>query len=168
MSLELTGKLIKKYDEQQVTQTFKKREFVIELSQEINGSTYTNFAKLQLTQAKCDIIKDFNENDNIKISFNVRGSKYVKDGKENYITNLEAWRIEHASAATAQPGNNQQAPPYNNNNNNNQGYNQGNNNQGFSQGNNNQGFNQGNNPPGNYSQAGGANTGADAVDDLPF
>ncbi len=37
MSLEVTGKLLVKYDTQQVSEKFKKREFVLELAEEING-----------------------------------------------------------------------------------------------------------------------------------
>ena len=35
MSLEVTGKLVVKYDTQQVNDRFKKREFVIEIAEEI-------------------------------------------------------------------------------------------------------------------------------------
>ena len=56
MSLEVTGKLIVKGDKQQVSEKFAKREFVIELAEEINGNMYTNYAKFQLTQNKCEIL----------------------------------------------------------------------------------------------------------------
>ncbi len=116
MSLEVTGKLLAKFDTQQVSEKFKKREFVIELSEEINGNIYTNFAKMQLVQNKCDIIDRFKEGDIVKVAFNIKGNKWEKDGKVNYITNLDAWRVEHAGAAS---GNMQSspaaAPAYNNN-----------------------------------------------------
>ena len=35
-----------------------------------------------------------NVNEEVKISFNIRGRKWEKDGKVSYFTNLEAWRIE--------------------------------------------------------------------------
>ncbi len=96
MSLEQSGKLILKADTQQISDKFKKREFVIEIAEEVNGNTYTNFAKFQLTQAKCDILERFKEGDNVKVQFNIKGNKWERDGKVNYITNLEAWRIETA------------------------------------------------------------------------
>jgi hypothetical protein len=97
MSFEVTGKLAVKYDTQQVKESFKKREFVLELSEEINGNVYTNFAKMQLVQNKCEQLDRFNEGDMIKVSFNLKGNKWEKDGKINYITNLDAWRIEAAT-----------------------------------------------------------------------
>src|ERR1700744_6737751 len=103
MSLEVTGKLLVKYDSVQVNDRFKKREFVLELAEDINGNTYTNYAKMQLVQNKCEILDRFNEGDTIKVSFNIKGNKWERDGKVNYITNLDAWRVESANAA---PGNN--------------------------------------------------------------
>jgi Domain of unknown function (DUF3127) len=104
MSLEVTGKLLVKYDTQQVNDRFKKREFVIELAEEINGNVYTNYAKMQLVQNKCEIIDRFNVGDSVKVSFNLKGNKWEKDGKTNYITNLDAWRVEAGTAATGYQG----------------------------------------------------------------
>src|ERR1700677_2919462 len=106
MSLEVTGKLLAKYDAQQVSEKFKKREFVLELAEEINGNIYTNFAKLQLVQTKTDIIDRFKEGDMVKVSFNIKGNSYVdkKDGMTKYITNLDAWRVEAAGAASNTAG----------------------------------------------------------------
>jgi len=113
MSLEVTGKLLVKYDPIQVSDKFKKREFVIELAEEINGNVYTNFAKLQLVQNKCEIIDRFNTGDAIKVTFNIKGNSYVdkKDGQTKYITNLDAWRVEAAGAAPQ--GGGAPAPAYN-------------------------------------------------------
>jgi hypothetical protein len=112
MSLEVTGKLAVKYDTQQVNERFKKREFVLEISEEINGNVYTNYAKMQLVQNKCEILDRFNEGDSVKVSFNLKGNKWEKDGKVNYITNLDAWRVE--SAAMGAPAPAQAMPSYTN------------------------------------------------------
>ena len=114
MSLEVTGKLLVKYDAQQVNDRFKKREFVLELAEEINGNVYTNYAKMQLVQQKCDILDRFNEGDNVKVSFNIKGNRWERDGKVNFITNLDAWRIESAAAGASNMAAAQGAPAYNN------------------------------------------------------
>ncbi|SRR5690606_9754907 len=98
MSFELAGKLIVKYDTQQIKESFKKREFVMEIAEEINGNIYTNYAKMQLVQSKCELLDRFNEGDAIKVNFNIKGNRWERDGKVNYITNLDAWRIEPADA----------------------------------------------------------------------
>jgi hypothetical protein len=94
MSYELTGKLVAKYEEVQRTATFKTREFAVEKTDDIGGRTVTNYVKFQSVQDKTAIIDRVNIGDEIKVFFNIKGSKWEKDGKTNYITNLDAWRIE--------------------------------------------------------------------------
>lgn len=96
MSYELTGKLVAKYDTVQRTGTFKTREFVVEKSEDIGGRTVTNFVKFQSVQDKTAIIDRVNIGDEIKVHFNIKGTRWEKDGKVNYITNLDAWRIEQS------------------------------------------------------------------------
>lgn len=99
MNFEITGKLVVKYDTQHIKDTFKKREFVIETSEDVNGSVYTNFIKMQLVQNRCELLDRYNEGDLIKVNFGLKGNRWEKDGKTNFITNLDAWRIESASVA---------------------------------------------------------------------
>ncbi|MBC7934255.1 MAG: DUF3127 domain-containing protein [Rhizobacter sp.] len=94
MSYELTGKLVAKYDTVQRTETFKTREFAVEKSDDINGRTILNYVKFQSVQDKTGIVDRVNIGDEIKVYFNIKGSKWEKNGVTNYITNLDAWRIE--------------------------------------------------------------------------
>ena len=91
MNFEITGTLIAKFDTQVINDKFKKREFALETR---DDSNYSNFVKLQLVQAKCDLIDTYNIGDDIKVSFNIKGNKWEKNGVTNYITNLDAWRIQ--------------------------------------------------------------------------
>jgi len=94
MSFEISGKLIEKYSTIQVSDRFKKREFVIESNASNGGMEFKDFIKFQLTQDRCNLVDNMNVNDEIKVSFNIRGNKWEKDGKINYFTNLDAWRID--------------------------------------------------------------------------
>jgi hypothetical protein len=94
MSYEIVGKLVAKFDIVQRTETFKTREFVIEKSEDINGRVITNYVKFQCVQDKTTMVDRFNIGDDVKVMFNIKGTKWVKDGRENYITNLDAWRME--------------------------------------------------------------------------
>ena len=100
MSYELTGKLIAKFDVVQKTATFKTREFAVEKTDEIGGRAISNFVKFQCVQDKTGIIDKINIGDEIKVQFNIKGTKWEKDGKVSYFTNLDAWRIEAASQPT--------------------------------------------------------------------
>lgn len=104
MSYELTGKLVAKYDTVQRTETFKTREFAVEKTDDIGGRTVTNYVKFQAVQDKTSIIDKVNIGDEIKVSFNIKGSKWEKDGKVNYITNLDAWRIEQVLQSPSNKG----------------------------------------------------------------
>lgn len=107
MSFEITGRLVAKYDTVQRTETFKTREFVIEKTEEFNGRTINNYIKFQCVQDRTTMPDRFNIGDEVKVSFNIKGTKWVKDGRENYITNLDAWRMENIKLAqeTNQPSN---------------------------------------------------------------
>lgn len=100
MAFEITGKLIEKYDIIQRTETFRIREFVIEVTDEFGGRQISNFIKFQCTQDRTALPDRFNLGDEVKVHFNLRGTKWVKEGKENYFTNLDAWRIEQVKIAT--------------------------------------------------------------------
>ncbi len=94
MSYEITGKLVAKFETVQRSGTFRTREFVVEKSDDINGRTIVNYVKFQCVQDKTTIVDRVNEGDEIKVYFNIKGSKWEKEGRTNYITNLDAWRIE--------------------------------------------------------------------------
>ena len=94
MAYEIVGKLIAKFEIVQRTETFKTREFVIEKSEDIGGRVITNYVKFQCVQDKTAMPDKFNLGDDVKVQFNIKGTKWTKDGRENYITNLDAWRME--------------------------------------------------------------------------
>ncbi len=96
MSLAVEGKIHKIFDSQQVTERFKKREFVLEIPNNWGGAEYPKF---QLTQDRCAILDSYNEGDNVKVHFNLSGRPYNKDGNTLYFTNLNAWQIEVVGGA---------------------------------------------------------------------
>lgn len=118
MALEIIGKLAHKYDTQVVSDKFSKREFVLDITEDVNGKTYPNVAKMQVTQDKCAVLDSYNVGEEIKVHFNIRGNKATsKEGKAIVFTNLDAWKIERINAAqpqqaqSQQPKSNQNTPP---------------------------------------------------------
>jgi hypothetical protein len=67
---------------------------VVEKSEDINGKLITNLIKFQCVQERTGIVDRVNPGDEIKVHFNIRGTKWEKDGKVSYFNNLDAWRIE--------------------------------------------------------------------------
>lgn len=101
MAFELEGNLIVKEGTLEVSASFKKREFVIEVINERNAE-YNDFIKFQLTQDRCSLLDPIQLGDKMKVAFNIRGRRWDKDGKTNYFSNLEAWKIEVVQAGTTQ------------------------------------------------------------------
>lgn len=110
-NFEIKGKVIVKEDVVQISDLFKKREFVIEVENEKNPE-WNDFIKFQLTQDRCDLLEPILLNENIKVSFNIKGRKWERDGKDNYFSNLEAWRIEKVQATEPMPGDTTSDLPY--------------------------------------------------------
>ena len=94
MAFDITGRLLEIFAEQQVSEKFRKREFVLE----VQDGQYPQQIKFQLTQDKTAAIDAFKNGDEVKVMFDLRGRGYNKDGNMLYFTNLEAWRIEPAGA----------------------------------------------------------------------
>jgi hypothetical protein len=101
-SFTLQGILKAKFAEQQVSEKFKKRDFVVT----DNSSQYPQHVTFQLLQDRCGLIDAFQLGQEIKVSFNIRGREWAdpKSGETKYFNTVEAWRIEGtAAAAPAQP-----------------------------------------------------------------
>jgi hypothetical protein len=107
MSFEINGRLAEKFETQKVSDRFMKREFVLEIkSASATGYEFVDFIKFQSTQDKCALLDQVNVDDTVKVSFNLRGRKWEKDGQVSYFTNLEAWRIEKLSTESGEPADN--------------------------------------------------------------
>lgn len=92
---QLIGKLIEK-NPVVMKGSFASREFVIEKEVNYNGKTFYNYIKFQCVQDRTNIIDPVDVGDTIQVSFNIKGNKWMKDGKNLYFTNLDAWRIQKA------------------------------------------------------------------------
>lgn len=100
MAYDVTGRLHEIFDEQQVSDKFRKREFVLE----VQDGQYPQQIKFQLTQDKTSLIDPYKMGDEVKVTFDLRGRGFNKNGQMLYFTNLEAWRVEPAAAGGAPAG----------------------------------------------------------------
>ncbi len=95
--MDITGILKVKNETQQVSEKFKKREFVIT----DNSSQYPQHISFQLMQDKCNLIDPYTVGAEIKVHFNLRGREWTSpQGEVKYFNTLEAWRLEGNSAST--------------------------------------------------------------------
>ena len=102
--MEVTGQLKLKYDTQKVSEKFQKRDFVLATDL---STPYPQYVSFQVTQDKCNILDNFNQGDEIKVQFNLRGREWNGPQGIRYFNTLEAWRIEKVgSGQTSSPAQN--------------------------------------------------------------
>lgn len=110
MAFEITGKIIDISPVNQISDKFRKREFVIERKETGGSALFIDYIKFQLVQDKCDLIDESFMNEEVKILFNIKGNRWERDGKVNYFTNLDAWKIERISSPGGEPEPENQPP----------------------------------------------------------
>ncbi|MEJ6589561.1 MAG: DUF3127 domain-containing protein [Crocinitomicaceae bacterium] len=87
------GKIKVINDTQEISEKFKKREFVVTDT----SSMYPQDVMFQSVQDKCDMLNGYNVEDQVEVSFNLRGREWTSpDGVVKYFNTLDAWRIEKA------------------------------------------------------------------------
>ena len=97
--MDVIGFLKAKKDTRQATETFRVREFVVTIEAD---SQYPQHISMQVTQDRCDLLDQFNEGDQLKVNFNLRGREWTApDGDIRYFNSIDAWRIEKIDGATA-------------------------------------------------------------------
>ena len=88
---KLKGKVKAVGQTTQVSDKFSKREFVVTDESE----KYPQDIMLQLTQDKCSLLDSVQVNQEVEVSFNLRGREWVSpQGEVKYFNTLEAWRID--------------------------------------------------------------------------
>jgi len=96
---EATGTLRAIMDTQAISDSFRKREFALE----IPDGNYTQTIKFQVVQDKTELLDAFEVGQQVKVAFNLRGREFTRksDGATDYWVNLDCWRIEPVGEAGA-------------------------------------------------------------------
>lgn len=92
--MEVQGQLVEIFNTQEVTATFKKREFAMKTDGE-----YAQEIGLEVTQDKVDLLDTFKVGDTVKASFNLRGKKWHNETKgiNQYFNTIQVWKLEKLS-----------------------------------------------------------------------
>jgi len=100
----LKGELKVIGDVQQVSDSFKKREFVV-----VDASgQYAQTISFQAVQDRVDLLNNMKVGDNVEVTFFLRGREWTnpKDNTVRYFNSLDAWKIEPLGAGgSASPSN---------------------------------------------------------------
>jgi hypothetical protein len=106
--MDIKGKVHEISEVTNVTETFKKRELIIEYAE---NPSYPEFIKFEALQDKVFLFDNLKIGDQVEVSFNLRGRPWTdRNGKTSYFNTLVVWRINVLGGAqdsgkvqTAQP-----------------------------------------------------------------
>jgi len=87
---------------QQVSDSFKKREFVVVDS----SGQYEQTIQFQAVQDRCDLLNNLSVGQNVEVTFFLRGREWTSpnDGKVKFFNSLDAWKIEPIGSAPSNDG----------------------------------------------------------------
>ncbi len=107
--MEIKGKVHEVGETQQISETFKKRDLVVEYAE---NPQYPEYLKFEALQDKTSLLDTYKVGDEVEVFFNLRGRAWTdKTGKTAYFNSMVIWRINKMNAtntstntpATAQP-----------------------------------------------------------------
>ncbi|PWS32824.1 DUF3127 domain-containing protein [Pedobacter paludis] len=94
--MEIKGKVHEVGATQQVSETFKKRDLIVEYAE---NPTYPEYIRFEALQDKTALLDTFKAGDEVEVFFNLRGRPWTdKAGKTSYFNSLVIWRINAISA----------------------------------------------------------------------
>lgn len=100
--MEIRGKVHEIGDVQQVTDTFKKRDLIVQYAE---NPQFVEYIRFEATQDRTALFDSLNVGDEVEVSFNLRGRPWTnKDGVTSYFNSLVAWRVAKVTAEPVQPG----------------------------------------------------------------
>ena len=89
--MEIKG-IIKKISETvQISDRFRKREFVLEYA---NNPDYPQPLQFELVQDRCELLDSFQEGQEVEVHFELRGREWTSpQGQVKYFNSLQAWKL---------------------------------------------------------------------------
>src|SRR6476646_1651597 len=99
--MEITGKVHEVGKTHQVSETFKKRDLIIEYAE---NPTYPEYVKFEAIEDKCESLDELKAGDDVTVFFNLRGRPWTdKAGKTSYFNSLVIWRfnVNQTTSGTA-------------------------------------------------------------------
>lgn len=88
--MEILGKLTKKFNTETVgSNGFEKRDFIITTQEQ-----YPQVIQMQMVQGNVNLLDNVALDIMVKVTFDVKGREWTKEGKTSYFVTLQAWKIE--------------------------------------------------------------------------
>lgn len=107
--MDIKGKVHEISPVMNVTETFKKRELVIEYAE---NPSYPEYIKFEALQDKVNLFDSLKPGDQVEVFFNLRGRPWTdRNGKTAYFNTLVVWRVNALTATNTPAPAPEYAPP---------------------------------------------------------
>ena len=98
MGYQIVGKIHRIFAAEQKTERFRKRDFVLALTE---NQRFPQLVQFQLTGDRCEALDRFGEGDEVRVEFSLRGREWTSPrGETRYFNSLDVWAIESAKDAS--------------------------------------------------------------------
>ena len=88
-------------DTVQVSERFRKREFVLEYA---DNPEYPEYIKFELAQDRCELLDSFQPGQKVRVDFDLKGRRWIDpQGQVKYFNSLRAWRLNETASETSDP-----------------------------------------------------------------
>lgn len=106
--MDVKGKVHFVSDVINVTETFRKRELVVEFAE---NPQYPEFVKFEAIQDRVSLMDDIKVGQDVEVFFNLKGREWTnKQGEKQYFNTLQLWKVNVLGATEAAAG--QSTPAY--------------------------------------------------------
>ena len=97
MSVTVAGRIVLINETKQITDSFRKREFVLEVAE---NPEYPEMLMMEMIQDKCNVLEAYSVGDMVKVELNLKGRSWTSStGETKYFNTLQAWKIEKAAVS---------------------------------------------------------------------
>jgi len=100
--MEIKGKIKNISETVQISDRFRKREFVVEYA---SNPDYPQSLQFEMVQDRCELLDSFEVGQEVEIFFDLRGREWTNpQGQVKYFNTLQAWKlVSEQSSVTTSP-----------------------------------------------------------------
>ena len=89
--MEIKGKIKKISETVQISERFRKREFVVEYA---SNQDYPQSLQFEIVQDRCELLDSFEVGQDVEVFFDLRGREWTNpQGEVKYFNSLQAWKL---------------------------------------------------------------------------
>jgi hypothetical protein len=96
--MELQGTIYKINETEQVTETFRKRSFILQ-----TAGQYPQYISIEFVKDKCELLDKYSVGQEVTVEINLNGRLYndKKTGEEKSFNTIQAWKINAVEGSEA-------------------------------------------------------------------